>query len=155
VIDGASINTCIFSLLNSLTMKTKLFQHLVVVVCLLAFQNVLSAQECPPKGNCGGDCAPWYFRNGSNVLLAGTPSCHKVKTEKIHGEDNSPECHCVLIHTATLCVPTGEKKDYCDGSCPPVFPTQQDAINNTNAIEGECITQGTGNNIYCACRYIK
>jgi len=136
-------------------MKIKSILHLLIAVCLILLPIILAAQECPPKGNCGGDCAPWYFRNGGVPVLAGTPTCHKVKTEKVHGENNSPECHCVLLHTATMCTPQDDKFYPCDGECPDLFPTQQDAINNTNPIHGECLSQGTGQSVYCTCRYIK
>jgi hypothetical protein len=136
-------------------MKSKLLQHLLLGFCILAFPTLLSAQECSSQGNCDAHCAPWFFRNGNGAIGAGVPTCTKIKVETVPGQHNSPECHCVLVLAAALCVPTGIKKDYCDGDCPVVFPTMQDAINNTNPIEGECILQKNGNNAYCACRYIK
>ena len=136
-------------------MKPNFLQHLLLGFCILAFPILLTGQACSSQGNCDGNCGVWYFRNGSGAIGAGVATCTKVKPERIQGENNSPECRCVLIHASALCVPTGIKKDYCDGDCPPVFPTLQDAINNTNPIEGECIMQGNGNTAYCACRYIK
>jgi hypothetical protein len=136
-------------------MKLKLLQHLLLGFCILAFPTLLSGQECSSQGNCDANCPPWFFRNGAGAIGAGVPSCTKIKTERIPGEHNSPECRCVLINPTAFCVPTGIKKDYCDGECPPVFATFQDAVNNTNPIEGECILVGNGNNAICACRYVK
>lgn len=134
--------------LNPFFMKKLIFAWVPVVVLLLLLQTNSFSQACPPKGKCEGDCAPWYFRNAGTPVLAGTPTCHKIKGE----------CHCVLLHTALGCNDTnldGGKKPQCEGPCPPVFATQQDAINNTNPIEGTCITQRTGNATYCACEYIR
>lgn len=116
---------------------------MTTALVLIAHHAVWS-QACPPKGKCEGNCAPWYFRNDTIPFLAGIPACRKIKGE----------CHCVLLHSGAMCVPQQDGKN-CDGPCPPVFATQNDAKNNTNPITGECITQRTGNEIYCACRYIK
>ena len=147
-------------------MKNLIKNMALIVILTIMANRTLYAQTCQLVGkDCQGNCGTWYFRNGQQPSSAGQPDCVLMKIEKNKDDktkDNNKdkdkdkdkyECHCVLIHSSAFCTSTDGAD--CDGDCPSVYPTMQDAINDTNAIQGDCITQRTGDNVYCACKYTK
>ena len=144
--------------------KLTIYLAMIIFLMIVAIAPSIS-QTCHLVGKeCEGTCGTWYFRNGQQPVSAGQPDCITLKIEKTKKEkdkDKDPkdkdnfkyECHCVLIHSSAFCASVDGAD--CDGTCPSVYPSMQDAISDQNAISGVCITQRTGDAVSCGCKYTK
>ena len=122
---------------------------LVIIACHSAF-----TQDCAKvKGKCEGNCGTWYFRSNLNPMVAGQPYCKKINLREEHGKPEF-DCACYLEHSSTNCLSIDHK--LCDGTCPPVYSSIEDAMTGNNPIPGKCdVTIRTGPTESCACSYTK
>ena len=143
-------------------MKTKskqIFAAIMMVAAVIVFSSTQALSQCNPAGKCGGNC-PTLWRHGANAAINvppyspdGTGHCHKIKPPG----SNVTGCGCEyrVSGTENTCT-LNSATHLCGGDCPTLYPTEQDALNQTNPITFshiECHTFTTGNTSYCTCIY--